>query len=84
MIQTLEQYIIKPLGAYCDETTLRGTLKRRLTKKEYKLLMQQVLGTPPLETLMEKLALDEAQYTERIESLKKKLNSDRVKRELFC
>ena len=84
MTKALEQYIIKPLGAYCDETTLKATLKRRLTKKEYKLLMQQVLGTPPLGELMDKLALDEAQYAERVESLKKKLNNDRVKRELFC
>jgi len=84
MTKTLERYIDKPLGTYCEDAALKEVLKRRLTKKEYKLLMQQILNRPPLEELMAKLALDEEQYKARMESVKKKLNSDRVKRELFC
>ncbi len=80
---TLETIITKPLGHYRDETTLHETLKRRLTKKEYKVLVQLVEGLPLLEDLMTKLSLDSERYEHIVASLRKKLNYDRIKRELF-
>ena len=84
MIQTLQQYIAKALGEYCDEERIKEVLRRRLTKKEYKVLMQQVQQTPPLGELKAKLGLDDTGYARRLESLKKKLNSDTLKRDIFC
>ena len=83
IIPTLQTIIIKSLGSYRDEAILHETLKRRLTKKEYKVLCQQAEGLPPLEELMTKLSLDSERYEGIVTSLRKKLNSDRIKRELF-
>ncbi len=80
---TLQTIITKPLGSYHDEAILHETLKRRLTKKEYKILCQQADGLPPLEDLMTKLSLDSERYEHIVASLHKKLNYDRIKRELF-
>ena len=80
---TLQAIITKPLGNYCDEAILHEILKRRLTKKEYKVLCQQAEGLPLLEELMTKLSLDTERYEQIVASLRKKLNYDRIKRELF-
>jgi len=80
---TLQTIITKPLGNYRDEAILHETLKRRLTKKEYKVLCQQAEGLPTLEELMTKLSLDAERYEHIVVSLRKKLNYDRIKRELF-
>ena len=80
---TLQMIITKPLGNYQDEAILHETLKRRLTKKEYKVLCQQAEGLPTLEELMTKLSLDAERYELIVVSLRKKLNYDRIKRELF-
>lgn len=80
---TLEALIAKPTGIYRDEASLHETLKRRLTKKEYKVLCRQAAGAPPLEELMAKLSLDTERYGRIEASIHRKLNSDRIKRELF-
>ncbi|WP_292661077.1 hypothetical protein [Nitratifractor sp.] len=81
--ETLAPKIRKPLGRFRPETDLKPALKRRLTKKEYKILFAEIDGTPDRETLMRSLRLDENRYRKLYESLEKKLNLDKVKRELF-
>ena len=83
MRQTLDQIIDKPLGSYRPEPELRLALKRRLTKKEYKVLMARIDGTPSKEELLLKLRLDENRYEQIRQTIGKKLNLDSIKRELF-
>ena len=80
---TLRTIITRPLGSYRNEATLREILRRRLTKKEYKVLIQLAEELPPLEELMTRLSLDSERYGQIVASLRKKLNYDRIKRELF-
>ncbi len=79
----LQEYIAKPLGTYRDEATLTSVLKRRLTKKEYKVFCQLAEGEPSREALMENLALDGDRYTDIVVRLRRKLNYDRIKRDFF-
>ena len=76
MSRTLERIIEKPLGSYRPEAELRLALKRRLTKKEYKVLMARVEGTPSKEELMAKLRLERNRYEEIWHTIGKKLNLD--------
>jgi len=80
----LSGHITKPLGSFCEEHTLKETLRRRLTKKEYKILMQEILDTPTLPELMSKLSMDQTRYQTSRKNMIRKLNHDPIKRELFC
>lgn len=79
----LDRLIEKPLGNYCPEAELRMILKRRLTKKEYKIFQAEIEGSPSKEELLVKLRLDPDRYGELRENIRKKLNLDSVKKELF-
>ncbi len=83
LIQELSKIIEKPLGNYRTPEDVDLVLRRRLTKKEYKVLLAEIEGKPNRNTLMTKLKLDEKRRSELWENVRKKLNSDRVKRELF-
>ncbi|WP_456429292.1 hypothetical protein [Nitratifractor sp.] len=81
--ETLTKMIRKRIGHFRSETELKLVLKRRLTKKEYKILFAEIEGEPDRKTLMHTLRLDENRYRELHESLEKKLNLDKIKKELF-
>ncbi len=81
--ETLKQKIRKIDGAFRTEEELKLILKRRLTKKEYKILFAEIAGHPERSELMEALRLDEQRYRELRENLEKKLNLEKIKREFF-
>jgi hypothetical protein len=81
--QELNRRIRNPLGRLKDEADLRWVLKRRLTKKEYKILDAVAAGTPTPDALRERLGLDAQRYAAMCETITRKLNQDRIKRELF-
>ncbi len=84
LTQQLETLILKPAGtAFAEEARLIPILKRRLTKKEYKLLIARAEGTPAREALQQKLALDDDRYEQLWQNIVKKLNNDTIKRELY-
>ena len=67
--------LIHPLK---EEEALRLALKAKLTKKEYKLLNAWAIQSD-LDTLKQKLKLDDARYEELSGKLIKKLNQEKVK-----
>jgi len=79
----LDQHILKPLGMYRDEATLLSVLKRRLTKKEYKILLANAEETFSRAETQERLSLDADRYDLLWKTLIKKINRDSIKRELF-
>jgi len=83
LIEEMDKLIEKPLGEYRSDTEVDLVLRRRLTKKEYKVFFAELLGESDRSSLMEKLNLDEKRYGKLWENAKKKINSDRIKRELF-
>ena len=81
----LQQYIISvvthPRLPLKDEASLKEVLKRRLTKKEYKIL--DVLAySKNTEEVCTKLKLDTDRYNEIVTVLIKKLNQEKLKQEL--
>jgi len=81
----LQQYIISvvthPRLPLKDEASLKEVLKRRLTKKEYKIL--DVLAcSKNTEEVCTKLKLDADRYNEIVTVLIKKLNQEKLKQEL--
>jgi len=77
----LEALVDKPLGPWRSREEIDLVLRRRLTKKEYRLFVAELEGEP-LGPLMEKLRLDEERAKTMRESIRKKLNRDAIKREL--
>ncbi len=82
LIRAIENHISKPLGRLKCPEALDEILRRRLTKKEYKLFIAESEGKP-LEPLMEKLRLDRERAEALRRSARQKLNLDRIKRELY-
>jgi len=80
--ETIEGMIDKPLGKMRDEEAVEWVLRRRLTKKEFKVLMGPLRGVSDAQ-LMEKLKLDSERLAEIRSSIRRKLNQDRIKRELY-
>ncbi|WP_456392040.1 hypothetical protein [Nitratifractor sp.] len=78
----VERSISKPLGSLKSPEALDAVLRRRLTKKEYKLFIAESEGDP-LEPLMEKLRLDAERAEALRRSTRQKLNRDSIKRELY-
>ena len=81
----LQQYIISvvthPRLPLKDEMSLKEVLKRRLTKKEYKIL--DVLAySKNTQEVCTKLKLDAPRYNEIVAVLIKKLNQEKIKQEL--
>ncbi len=81
----LQQYIISvvthPRLPLKDEMSLKEVLKRRLTKKEYKILDVLAYGKNT-EEICTKLKLDTDRYNEMVLILVKKLNQEKLKQEL--
>jgi len=79
--KTVEKYIKKLIGTLKEEEALLATLKARLTKREYKLLLGAADGLAP-EEIMQKLKLDAESYQMIDAKLLKKLNQEKLKQEL--
>ncbi len=81
----LQQYIISvithPRVPLKDEVSLKEVLKRRLTKKEYKILDALAYGKNTRE-VCSKLKLDDDRYNEIVSVLTRKLNQEKIKQEL--
>jgi len=78
----LNELIEKPLGKLRNPGELEMVLRRRLTKKEFKLFVAE-LEELPIEGVMEKLKLDETRRRELSANTRQKVNQDRIKRELY-
>ncbi len=65
-----------------DEDELIFILKRRLTKKEFKVLKAEALDED-IKDLKERLNLDDTRFMSIKESIKKKLNSSKIKDEIY-
>lgn len=74
----IEKHIKKLVHPLKDEEELLASLKRKLTKKEFKLLHAWAEETP-LEEIKAKLNLDEQHYAELSSKLIKKLNYEKIK-----
>ncbi len=83
LTDTLNTFIVKPMGDYIEEEDLKMVLKRRLTKKEYKTLMQIVKKDMSLEQLKVKLGLSDERHELILVNIKKKLNKSNTKSEIF-
>ena len=79
ILEEIIRKLIKPLKS---EEELKEVLKKRLTKKEYKLLESMVLGIDE-EQRIESLNLDKESYKKLLIKLTKKLNQEKLKQELM-
>ncbi len=82
LTQTIKKLIQKPLGAMIDEESLVMVLRRRLTKKEYKVLSYPLEGLSD-EDIKTKLKLDSNRLKELRKSIQHKLNQDKIKLEIY-
>ncbi len=80
--ETIEGMIDKPLGRMRDEEAVEWVLRRRLTKKEFKVFMGPLRGVSDMQ-LQEKLKLDPKRLAEIRSSIRRKLNRDSIKQELY-
>lgn len=71
-------HITKLVHPLKEETELKEALKRKLTKKEFKLLTAWAEASD-IEMLKKKLNLDEARYEALAAKLIKKLNQEKTK-----
>ncbi len=82
---TLQEYIISkaihPKLPLKDEASMIEVLKRRLTKKEYKIL-DALVYSKDTKDICAKLKLDTDRYNEIVAILTKKLNQEKLKQEL--
>ena len=82
LINELEKQIRKLIKPLKMEEELIEVLRKRLTKKEYKLLNSIVLQKSELETIT-LLNLDKGSYDKLCIKLTKKLNQEKLKQELM-
>ncbi len=80
--QELQKYIKKLIKPLKDEEELIPVLRKRLTKKEYKLL-QMATDERPLDQIYAKLNIEEESYTALKNKLIKKVNQEKLKQELM-
>ena len=79
----VEKQIRKLIRPLKEESELSSVLKVKLTKKEFKILKCWA-NNENLESLMEKLSLDEERYAQLKEKLIKKLNQEKLKQEIMA
>jgi len=77
----VENHIRKLVNPLKFEDELKTALKVKLTKKEFKVLSAWA-NNEDLDTLKEKLGLDEDRYEELSTKLVKKLNQERIKQSI--
>ena len=76
--EEVKKQIKTPVHPLKEEEALKLALKAKLTKKEFKLLNAWATQSD-LDTLRQKLKLDDARYEELSQKLIKKLNREKVK-----
>ncbi len=79
--QALEKHIEKLVGTLKDEDELKEVLKRKLTKKEYKVFVAYEEGKK-LEDIKALIHDDEDRVENLYKSACKKVNQEKVKKEL--
>lgn len=77
----VESHIRKLVNPLKDEDELKAVLKVKLTKKEFKVLSTWA-NNEDIETLKEKIAMDEERYGDLSMKLIKKLNQEKIKQDL--
>jgi len=82
LVERLNEIVEKPLGTLNDPETVEMVLRRRLTKKEFKLFVAELQGEA-MDEVMKKLKLDEERRRELTANIRQKLNRDSIKRELY-
>jgi hypothetical protein len=80
--QKIEEITGIAMGELKGEDELRLILKRRLTKKEYKIFFLSLDGEER-ETIREKILLSEERYVELEKRISQKLKSDKTRSELL-
>lgn len=80
--QSLTKHIDKLVGTLKSEEDLKEVLKRKLTKKELKTFVAIEEGKSVQET-MELLNADEDRINELYKTVCKKLNQEKIKKELI-
>jgi hypothetical protein len=80
--ERLNELVEKPSGMLREAEELEMVLRRRLTKKEFKLFAAEIEGAPP-EEIMRRLRLDRERFRELKADIRRKCNRDRIKRELY-
>ncbi len=79
--QSLEKHIEKLVGVLKDEDELKEVLKRKLTKKEYKVFSAYEEGKT-FEEIQTLISSDEHRVKELYKNVCKKLNQEKIKKEL--
>jgi len=80
--QELQKYIKKLVSPLKNDEDLIPILRKRLTKKEYKML-QMMASETPLDQAQETLHLDKEGYDTLNKKLVKKINQEKLKQELM-
>lgn len=81
LTESITKHIDKLVGTLKDEDELKEVLKRKLTKKEFKVFMAKEEGKETTE--IASIIKDEEQRVEELyKSVCKKLNQERIKQEL--
>ncbi len=80
--EEIERHIKKLILPLQDDDTLLPILKRRLTKKEYKLL-HMMAANIEISVQQEKLGLEQESYEKFKGKLVKKLNQEKLKQEMM-
>ena len=78
----LSQIIKKPFGNYQDESSLKLILKRRFTKKEFKLFILKAKSVEE-QRIREILKLSEEEFFTIWSKITKKVNKNLLKEEIF-
>ncbi|CAA6806888.1 MAG: Unknown protein [uncultured Sulfurovum sp.] len=77
----VENHVRKLVRPLKDENELKAVLKTKLTKKEFKILNAWA-NNDDIETLKEKIGMDEERYGDLSVKLVKKLNQEKLKQEM--
>ncbi len=78
----VERHVRKLIRPLKDAEELKGVLKVKLTKKEFKVLNAWA-NEDDMTILLEKLGMDEERYGELSVKLIKKLNQEKLKQEMM-
>jgi len=79
--QEVRKLIDKLVGDLKEEDALIEALKRKLTKKEFKVFVAQGMGLSN-EDIAKEARIENDRVEEVIKALKKKINQERIKQEL--
>lgn len=81
--ELLTKHIEKLVGFLKDEDGLKEVMKRKMTKKEFKILTGIEMENKSLSELGSKLNMEEKDVEETLSKVIKKINQEMFKRELI-